>query len=155
MSLPGSLRINTWRSSLDDDLQGASTYRRSDIKCAPFSYPTSGTPTALGDRCTPRLAGARGRDFMDIEDLHRVVVQGFASVHDRFDSVDARLGRVEDRIGRVNQKIDALQIHMNAEFGRVKDALMEHGRQLEDIRAALDRGYARLPARALGLPYVR
>jgi len=92
---------------------------------------------------------------MDIEDLHRVVVQGFASVHDRFDSVDARLGRVEDRIGRVNQKIDALQIHMNAEFGRVKDALMEHGRQLEDIRAALDRGYARLPARALGLPYVR
>jgi len=91
---------------------------------------------------------------MDIEELHRVVVQGFASVTDRFDSADARLTAVEARLTEkvdsglaavnqgvdgVNQRIDALQIHMNAEFGRVKDALMEHGRQLKDIRAALDR----------------
>jgi Skp family chaperone for outer membrane proteins len=69
---------------------------------------------------------------MDIEELHRVVVQGFASVTDRFDSVDARLTAVE-------AKVDAVQDQMNAEFGRVKDALMEHGRQLKDIRAALDR----------------
>ena len=66
---------------------------------------------------------------MDIEDLHRVVVQGFASVTDRLDSADARLNAVE---ARLTEKMDA-------EFGRVKDALMEHGRQLKDIRAALDR----------------
>ena len=90
---------------------------------------------------------------MEIEDLHRVVVQGFASVNDRFDSVDARLESVDARLTAVearlteridsglpgvNQRIDALQIHMDAEFGRVRDALMEHGRQLKDIRAALD-----------------
>ncbi len=69
---------------------------------------------------------------MDIEELHRVVVQGFASATDRFDSVDARLTAVE-------AKVDAVQDQMNAEFGRVKDALMEHGRQLKDIGAALDR----------------
>jgi hypothetical protein len=66
---------------------------------------------------------------MDIEELHRVVVQGFASVTDRLDS----------GLTAVNQRIDALQIHMDADFGRVKDALMEHGRQLKDIRVALDR----------------
>ena len=69
---------------------------------------------------------------MDIEDLHRVVAQGFASVSDRFDSVDARLAAVD-------AKVDAVKVQMDAEFGRVKDALMEHGRQLKDIRAALDR----------------
>jgi len=105
---------------------------------------------------------------MDIEELHRVVVQGFASVRDRFDSVDARLATVEERLtavdnrltavderltnkltavdekvesgfAAVNQRIDVLQSHTDAEFGRVKDALTEHGRQLKDIRAALDR----------------
>ena len=69
---------------------------------------------------------------MDIEELHRVVVQGFASVNDRFNAVDARLASVEE-------KVDSLQVHMDAEFGRVNDALMEHGRQLKDMRAALDR----------------
>jgi hypothetical protein len=84
---------------------------------------------------------------MDIEELHRVVVQGFASVTDRIDSVETRLTSVETRLTEridsglagVNQRIDALQIHMDAELGRVKDALTEHGRQLKDIRAALDR----------------
>jgi len=84
---------------------------------------------------------------MDIEELHRVVVQGFASVTDKVDSVEARLTEkidsglagVNQRIDGVDQRIDALQIHMDAEFGRVKDALVEHGRQLKDIRAALDR----------------
>jgi hypothetical protein len=80
---------------------------------------------------------------MDIEELHRVVVQGFASVNARFDSVEARLTAVDEKVESgltgVNQRIDALQIHMDVEFGRVKDALMEHGRQLKDIRAALDR----------------
>ena len=80
--------------------------------------------------------GQEVENFMDIEELHRVVVQGFASVTDRFDSVDARLTAVE-------AKVDAVQDQMNAEFGRVKDALMEHGRQLKDIRAALDRNVDR------------
>ena len=62
---------------------------------------------------------------MDIEDLHRVVVQGFASLNDK---IDSGLASVNDRFDKVD-----------AEFGRVKDALMEHGRQLKDIRAALDR----------------
>ena len=93
---------------------------------------------------------------MDLEELHRVVVQGFASVNARFDSVDGRLTGVEDRLtavegrltgvearltgveGRltsVEGKVDNLQIQME----RVKDAVMEHGRQLKDIHAALDR----------------
>ena len=90
---------------------------------------------------------------MDIDELHRVVVQGFASVNGRFDSVDARLATVdtrltgvearltsvEGRLTNVEGKVDTLQVHVEAEFGRVKDALMEHGRQLKDIRAALDR----------------
>ncbi len=101
---------------------------------------------------------------MDIQELHEVVVQGFASVNGRLDSVDSRLGALDDRVAAlddkvaavdakvaavdvkagsgfatVNQRIDALQNHMDAEFGRVKDALLEHGRQLKDIRAALDR----------------
>ena len=62
---------------------------------------------------------------MDIEELHRVVVQGFSSVNGRFDSVEMRL--------------DTLQVQVDVEFGRVKDALNEHGRQLKDIRSALDR----------------
>jgi hypothetical protein len=61
---------------------------------------------------------------MDIEELHRVVVQGFASLNDKIDSVDSGLAD--------------LRGHMDTEFGRVKDALIEHGRQLKDIRAALD-----------------
>ena len=69
---------------------------------------------------------------MDIDELHRVLVQGFASVNGRFDSVDARLASVE-------AKVDTLQVYVDTEFGRVKDALLEHGRQLKDIRAALDR----------------
>ena len=88
---------------------------------------------------------------MDIEDLHRVVVQGFTSLNDK---IDSGLGSVNDRIDKVdsglaakidsglasvNQRIDALQVHMDTELGRVKDALTEHGRQLKDIRAALDR----------------
>ena len=44
---------------------------------------------------------------MDIDELHRVAVQGFASVNGRFDSVEARL--------------DTLQAHVNVEFGRVKE----------------------------------
>ena len=94
---------------------------------------------------------------MDIEDLHRVVVQGFASLNDKIDSgltsvnqridnvdsglasVNQRIDNVESGLASVNQRIDSLQVHMDTEFGRVKDALMEHGRQLKDIRAALDR----------------
>ena len=102
---------------------------------------------------------------MDIEDLHKVVVQGFASVSDRIDSglaaVNARIDSVEAKLGAridsveaklgtgfaavrtgfaaVNDRFDALETHMDGEFGRVKDALQEHGRQLKDIRAGLDR----------------
>ena len=102
---------------------------------------------------------------MDIEGLHKVVVQGFASVSDRIDSVNARIDLVEANLGTridsveaklgteidsveanlgtgfaaVNDRIDALETHMDGEFGRVKDALQEHGRQLKDIRAVLDR----------------
>ncbi len=101
---------------------------------------------------------------MDIEELHRVVVQGFASLNDkidsglggvngRLDSVEGRLQSVEGRLhtvegrlesvdGRLDSlegRFDRLEAHMDAEFGRVKDALTEHGRQLKDIRAALDR----------------
>ena len=84
---------------------------------------------------------------MDIEDLHRVVVQGFASLNDKIDSgltsvndkIDSGLASVNDKIdsglASVNDRFDKV----DAEFGRVKDALMEHGRQLKDIRAALDR----------------
>ena len=77
---------------------------------------------------------------MDIEDLHKVVVQGFASVNDRIDSVEAKLGtRMDSLEARLGTRIDALETRMDGEFGRVKDALLEHGRQLKDIRAALDR----------------
>lgn len=55
------------------------------------------------------------------------------------DRLDSGLTAVNQRIDGEDQRIDALQIHMDTEFGRVKDALMEHGRQLKDIRAALDR----------------
>jgi chromosome segregation ATPase len=72
---------------------------------------------------------------MDIEELHRVVVQGFASVNGRLDSVDARLATVDTRLTAVEAKVDAVQGQMD----QVKDALMEHGRQLKDIHAALDR----------------
>jgi hypothetical protein len=46
---------------------------------------------------------------------------------------------MNDRIDGVNGRIDALETHMDGKFGRVKDALLEHGRQLKDIRTALDR----------------
>jgi hypothetical protein len=45
---------------------------------------------------------------MDIEDLHRVVVQGFASVSDRFDSVDAQLAGLSRRIETLE---DAVRQH--------------------------------------------
>jgi archaellum component FlaC len=90
---------------------------------------------------------------MDLEELHRVVVQGFASVHDRIDGVNDRIDAVNDRIDAVNERIDDASDRLDsglaavnarfdavdAEFGQVKDALMEHGRQLKDIRSALDR----------------
>ena len=77
---------------------------------------------------------------MDIEELHRVVVQGFASVTDRFDSADARLAAVEARLDARITSVEArLTEKSDSELGQVKDALMEHGRQLKDIRAALDR----------------
>ena len=77
---------------------------------------------------------------MDIEDLHKVVVQGFASVNDRIDSVSDRLGaRIDSLDAKVDARFAALEVHMDAEFGRVKDALLEHGRQLTSIHAALAR----------------
>ena len=88
---------------------------------------------------------------MDIEELHKVVVQGFASVNDRIDSVETRLtsrvdtveARLTSRIdtveARLTSRIDSVEGKMDTEFGRVKDALLEHGRQLKDIRSALDR----------------
>ncbi len=73
---------------------------------------------------------------MELEDLHRVVVQGFASLNDKIDSVETRL----------SGRIDSLQDEMNDRFGRVdqdlalvKEAVMEHGRQLKDVRATLDK----------------
>ena len=69
---------------------------------------------------------------MDIEELHRVVVQGFASLNDTFDSLDHK---VESGFAAVNARFE----HVDQELGRVKDALLEHGRQLKEIRAALDR----------------
>jgi flagellar capping protein FliD len=80
---------------------------------------------------------------MDIEELHKVVVQGFASVNDRIDSVSDRLGAridsLDARIDSLDAKVDAGFATMDAEFGRVKDALLEHGRQLTSIHAALAR----------------
>ena len=73
---------------------------------------------------------------MDMEDLHRVVVQGFASLNDKIDSGLASVNdKIDSGLASVNDRFDKV----DAEFGRVKDALMEHGRQLKDIRAALDR----------------
>jgi hypothetical protein len=73
---------------------------------------------------------------MDIEDLHKVVVQGFASVNDRIDSLD---GRIDSLDAKVDARFAALEVHMDAEFGRVKDAFLEHGRQLISIRDTLAR----------------
>jgi hypothetical protein len=42
------------------------------------------------------------------------------------------LWAIDSGFTAVNQRIDGV----DAELGRVKDALMEHGRQLKDIRAA-------------------
>lgn len=83
---------------------------------------------------------------MDIEELHKVVVQGFASLNDKIDSrfaaVDARFETIDARFATIDAQfatIDARFDRVDQELGRVKDALMEHGRQLKDIRAALDR----------------
>lgn len=59
---------------------------------------------------------------MDIAELHEAMVQGFASLNDKIDSGLAALGT-----------------QMDADFGRVQNALMEQGRQLKEIRTALDR----------------
>ena len=85
-----------------------------------------------------------------VEDLHGVVVQGFASLNDKVDSglasVNDRIDKVDSRLSHKIDKIDSGLASLNdrfdkvdAELGRVKDALVEHGRQLKDIRAALDR----------------
>ena len=105
---------------------------------------------------------------MDIEELHRVVVQGFASLNDKIDSgvgslndkfglelaslndkfgselaslndkIDSGLASLNDKVDSGFAAVNARFEHVDDELGRVKDALMEHGRQLKDIRAALD-----------------
>jgi hypothetical protein len=69
---------------------------------------------------------------MEIEELHRVVVQGFASLGDK---IDSGLARVDGRIDSLEAKVDEVAL----DVARVKDVVMEHGRQLKDIRTALDR----------------
>ena len=83
---------------------------------------------------------------MDIEELHGVVVQGFATMNDRFDSMGVRIDSVEARMDSMGTRMDALESKvdagfatMDAEFGRVKDALLEHGRQLTSIHETLSR----------------
>ena len=68
---------------------------------------------------------------MELEDLHRVVVQGFASVSDRFDSVDARLTSrriridsldarlsdwIDSRNARLSGRIDSLDASLSGRF---------------------------------------
>jgi archaellum component FlaC len=68
--------------------------------------------------------------------MPQVVVQGFASLNDK---VDSGLASVNDKVDSGFAAVQARFEHVEDELGRVKDALMEHGRQLKDIRAALDR----------------
>jgi hypothetical protein len=56
----------------------------------------------------------RGVQSMDpIEELRRVVVQGFASVNERFDGLDAKL----------SGRIDGLEATMEGRFARVDEDL--------------------------------
>jgi hypothetical protein len=39
-----------------------------------------------------------------------------------------RAAKIDSGLADMNQRIDTLEAHMDTEFGRVKDALIEHGR---------------------------
>jgi len=93
-----------------------------------------------------------------LEELHKVVVQGFASLNDKIDSVEARLGgridSVEAKLGgridsveaKLGDRIDSLSAKMDAGFARVdrefelvKRGLLDHMEQFKEIRVTLDK----------------
>jgi tetrahydromethanopterin S-methyltransferase subunit G len=69
---------------------------------------------------------------MDIEELYRVVVQGFASVNDRFDAMNAKF---EAKFDAVNDRFDA----MNAKFEAKFDAV---NAKFDAVNAKIDSGLA-------------
>jgi hypothetical protein len=78
---------------------------------------------------------------MELEDLHRVVVQGFASVSDRFDSVDARLTGLSDRIdsldARLSGRIDSLEARLSGRIESLEAAVIHHSAEIRSLRADL------------------
>jgi chromosome segregation ATPase len=60
--------------------------------------------------------------------LRDQVASGFAETERRFEQVDREIGHVSRELGQVNREV-----------GLVKGAVLEHGRELEDVRGAVAR----------------
>jgi len=74
---------------------------------------------------------------MDIDELHRVVVQGFASVSDRFDSVDARIDELRsDLVGRI-ETLEAAVRKNSTSIESLEMAVTHHGVEIRALRAEL------------------
>jgi len=86
-----------------------------------------------------------------LEELQKVVVQGFASLNAKIDSTvaagEVRLGERIDAVERkLSDKIDGTDAKMDAGFARVdrdfefvKRAIVDHTQELKEIRATLDK----------------
>lgn len=73
--------------------------------------------------------------MVSLEDLHKEMVQGFASVNARIDST---VGAAEARlIARFDARIDALEAKVDEEFAFVKRAIPDHTQELKELRTAL------------------
>lgn len=92
--------------------------------------------------------------MISLEQLHQVVVQGFASINSKLDAkVDAletKIGALDAKIdgvdAKLDAKVDALEAKMDAGFARidqdfafVKRAITDHTQELKEIRATLDK----------------
>jgi predicted nuclease with TOPRIM domain len=86
-----------------------------------------------------------------IEELRRIVVQGFASVNDRFDALDAKLsgridgleggmGRLEGGMGRLEGRMGRLEGRMDGLEGRM-DGLEA---KMDGLEAKMETGFARV-----------
>jgi methyl-accepting chemotaxis protein len=106
---------------------------------------------ALGDLTRQVRAGFDEvkRGFEDVHRRFEQVDLRFAQVDARFDQVDARFDQVDARFDQVDARFDQVDARFDRverdladvkhDVGLVKIAVLEHSRELKEVRASLDR----------------
>jgi DNA anti-recombination protein RmuC len=79
----------------------------------------------------------------DIEDLARMVANGFSAMDKRFDKLESRMDRADERMDGFETRLESFEDSVNSRFDRIENVVLETNRSIDRVIMPTQEEHAR------------